>query len=211
MQNLKNRLSLCCLALALFASSAAQAGPAYRVNVDTRGYTGEGLVDFTFLALAGAPAATATLTNFHGAYGAAFDRSAGATGSIPGGIVLANENGGNYLTQFLNLGGLFGFDIRFDGDFATTESTDETQFSATLYKADFSDYIGNPGSFASFTLVPQMNGVPGGVQVLPGNGMASVTPLAEVPEPSSLLLALGAFGMMGLVRRKTSTSTSSLA
>ena len=204
MLNLKNHVSMACLALALFASGAAQAGPSYRVNVDTDGHTGQGLMDFTFLANAGATPATATLTNFHGAYGTAFDRSAGAAGTLAGGIVLGNQNGGNYLTQFVNLGGLFSFVVRFDGDFATTENVDESLFSATLYNADFTGYIGNPGSFAAFALVPQMNGVPGGVAVLAGNGMASVTPLAEIPEPSSLLLALGAFGIMGLVRRKVS-------
>ena len=209
MFNLKNRLSMVFLALALFASGAAHAGPAYRVNVDTSGFSGQGLMDFTLLANAGATPANAVLTNFHGAYGAAFDRSAGATGTLAGGWVLGNQDGGSYLTQFVSLGGLFSFDIRFDGDFATTENIDESLFSATLYNADFSGYIGNPGSFASFALVPQIDGIPGGVTVLPGNGLASVTPLAEVPEPSTLLLALGAFGMMGLVRRKASRRAAS--
>ena len=204
MRNLKNLFSLFSLALALFASSAAQAGPTYRVNVDTGGFSGEGLMDFTFLANDGATPASAILSNFHGAYGAAFDRSAGAAGTLAQGIVLGNQDGGDYLTQFVNLGGLFSFDIRFDGDFASTENVDESLFSASLYNADFSAYIGDAGSFVEFVLVPQINAIQGGVTVSATNGLASVTQVAEVPEPSSLLLALGAFGMLGLVRRNRS-------
>jgi hypothetical protein len=203
MRNLKNRFSLCFLALALFASSAAQAGPTYHVSVDTNGFTGQGLMDFTFLANAGATPATAILTNFAGAFGATFDRSAGAAGTIAGGIALGNQDGGNYLTQFVNLGGLFSFDIRFDGEFATTENVDESQFNATLYNDDFTGYIGEASSFAGFVLLPQINGNPGGVEVSPPNGLASV---AEIPEPSSLLLALAALATLGLVRYKGSNS-----
>lgn len=203
MQTLKNRLSTLFLALAMAAASAAHAGPTYHVNVDTSSQTGEGLMDFTFLANAGAPPASAILTNFHGAFGAAFDRSAGAAGTTAQSIVLGNQDGGNYLTQFVNLGGWFSFDISFDGDFAATDSVDESQFSATLYNADLSGYIGEAGSFASFALVPRIGGVPGGVVVLPTNELASVALVAEVPEPSTLALALAALGLLGLVRRKS--------
>jgi hypothetical protein len=202
MRNLKNRFSLCFLALALFASSAAQAGPTFHVSVNTGGFTGQGLMDFTFLANAGATPATAILTNFEGSFGTTFDRSAGVAGTIPEGIALGNQNGGNYLTQFVSLGGLFSFDISFDGDFATTENVDESQFNATLYNDDLSAYIGDASSFAEFVLVPQISGNPGGVQVSPPNGLASVTEVTDVPEPSSLLLALGALAMLGLVRYK---------
>lgn len=196
---MKNLFSTLFLALALFASGAAQAGPGYRVNVDTHGYSGQGLMDFTFLANAGATPATVRLSRFHGAYGALFESSAGVSGTLAGGFVLSNGDGGSYLTQFVDLGGRFSFDVSFEGDFATTENVDASLFSASLYNADFSGYIGEAGSFAAFSLLPQVNGVAGGVQVLPGNGLADVS---EVPEPSSLLLGLAAFGMLGLVRRK---------
>ncbi|WP_143084573.1 hypothetical protein [Massilia yuzhufengensis] len=58
------RFSLCLFALALFASSAAQALPAYHVKVNTRGLSGPALMDFTFLANAGATPANAILSNF---------------------------------------------------------------------------------------------------------------------------------------------------
>jgi hypothetical protein len=192
--------------LVLLAHDAAHAAPTYHVSVDTAGLTGQGLMDFTFLANAGATPATAVLNNFSGAFGTTFDRSAGAAGGVPGEIVLGNRNGGDYLTQFVSLGGLFSFDIRFDGDFATTENIDESQFDATLYNDDFTAYLGGDGSFARFVLVPELNGNPGTVLASSPTGLARVTRFAEVPEPSSPLLALTALGMLGFVRSRRSFS-----
>ncbi len=199
MRNLMKRFSLCLFALALFASNAAQALPTYQVKVDTRGLSGPALLDFTFLANAGAPAATAILSNFSGAIGAEYDRSAGVAGDIGDRLVLGNGNGGDYLTYAVSLGGWIGFDVSFDGAFAAIEGVDLTQFNATLYNEDFSAFIGTEGSFAQFSLLPQLGGVPGGVEVSAAAGLATVT---QVPEPSSLLLVLGAMAGLGLSRRK---------
>ena len=204
MFNLKTLLAQCCCGLALLASHAAHAVPTYHVSIDTAGLAGHGLMDFTFLANAGATPATAVLNNFSGAFGATFDRTAGATGGIPDGIVLGNQNGGDYLTQFVDLGGLFSFDVRFDGDFATTENIDESQFDATLYNDDLTAYLGGTGSFAEFVLVPQLGGIPGTVLASSPTGLANVTQAAPVPEPSSPLLALTALCMLGFVRRRRS-------
>ena len=206
MFNLKNFLSQCLVGLALLANNAAHAAPTYHVSIDTSGFTGQGLMDFTFLANAGATPATAVLNHFSGAFGAAFDRSADAAGSIPGGVVLGNQNGGNYVTQFVNLGGLFSFDVHFDGDFAVTENVDESQFDATLYNADLSGYIGGAGSFAEFVLVPEINGNPGKVLASSPTGVAHVAQVAEVPEPSSPMLTLTALAMLGFMRGKRSFS-----
>ena len=206
MSNLKNFLAQCFCGLILLAHQAAHAVPTYHVSIDTGGLTGRGLMDFTFLANAGATPATAVLSNFSGAFGATFDRSAGAAGGIPGGVVLGNRNGGDYLTQFVSLGGLFSFDIRFDGDFANTENVDESQFDATLYNDDFTAYLGGDGSFAEFVLVPELDGNPGTVQASTPTGLARVVQLAEVPEPSSPLLALTALGMLGFARSRHSFS-----
>ena len=200
MQNLKKVFLQGLLALAVLAHGAAHAGPTYHVSLDTTGYTGQALMDFTFLANAGATPATAVLDHFSGAFGATFDRSAGASGVIPGGVTLGNQGGGDYLTQFVQLGGLFSFDVRFDGDFATTEAIDESQFNATLYNASLTGYIGNDGSFAQFVLVPQVNGMQGGVLASSPTGQARVAPAAAVPEPASSSLTLGALAMLGLVR-----------
>jgi hypothetical protein len=198
MRNLMKRFSLCLFALALFASSAAQALPTYQVKVDTRGLSGTGLMDFTFLANAGATPARAILSNFSGAFGAAYDRSAGVSGDIADRLVLGNQDGGDYLTYTVSLGGWFSFDLSFDGAFASTEGVDASQFDVTLYNEDFSGYLGVDGSFAGFSLVPQVGGVPGAVEVSTPGGLASVT---QVPEPSSILLVLGAIAALRLSRR----------
>ena len=202
MRNLMKRFSLCLFALALFASSAAQASPTYHVKVNTQGLSGPALMDFTFLANAGATPANAILSNFSGDFGAGFDRSPGVTGNLADGLVLGNLDGGDYLTQYVSLGGWLSFDVSFEGAFASTEGIDVTQFSATLYNEDFTAYIGSAGSFAEFSLLPQAGGVPGSVQVTTPGDFASVT---QVPEPSSLLLVLGAIAGLGFARSKRAT------
>lgn len=200
MRNLMKRFSLCLFALALFASNAAQALPTYQVKVDTRGLSGTALMDFTFLANAGATPASAILDNFSGDFGATFDASPAVTGAIPAGVVLSNQNGGDYLTQFVQLGGLFSFDIRFDGALATTENIDASLFAATLYNTDLSGYIGVTGSLVEFALAPQVNGIPGGITVA-ASELASVS---AVPEPSSLLMVVGGLGLLGWQLRRQS-------
>lgn len=189
-------------AFAILAQGAAHAGPTYHVTLDTSGKAGQALMDFTFLANGGATPATAVLDHFTGAFGATFDRSAGAAGAIPGGVTLGNQNGGDYLTQFVQLGGLFGFDIHFDGDFATTAGIDESEFNATLYNASLTGYIGDPGSFAQFVLVPQVAGVAGGVLAASPTGQAVIGPAARVPEPATPALTLGALGLLAAMRRR---------
>ncbi|MFS2019670.1 NF038129 family PEP-CTERM protein [Massilia sp. CT11-108] len=200
MFNPKTLLAQCICGLALLAHGAADAAPTYHVSIDTSGFSGQGLMDFTFLANAGATPVDAVLTNFSGAYGATFDRSPATTGGFPGGIVLGNLNGGNYLTQYVNLGGLFSFDISFDGAFAETENIDASQFDATLYNDDFTAYVGAAGSFAEFVLLPRLNGTPGTVLASSPNGMGRVAAAADLPEPPAPLLALTALAMLGFVR-----------
>lgn len=203
MQYLKHRVALCLAALMLLAGQA-YAAPIYHVSVDTRAFTGQALLDFTFLANAGATPANAILDNFSGDFGATFDASPGVTGAIPASVVLGNQDGGDYLTQYVQLGGWFSFDISFDGAFATTENIDASLFAATLYNADLTGYIGDAGSLVEFALAPQVNGIPGGVSVVASNGLASVTEVSAVPEPSSLMLALGGLGLLALHRRRKS-------
>jgi hypothetical protein len=84
MRNLNTFFPQCLLALALFGHGLALASPVFHVTVNTVAYTGQGLMDFTFLANAGATPATAVLNNFSGAFGATFDRSSAATGAVAG-------------------------------------------------------------------------------------------------------------------------------
>lgn len=197
MRNVKTLLPQCLCAFALFAHGAAQAVPSYHVTVNTAAYRGDALMDFTFLANAGATPATAVLNNFTGAFGPEFDRSTGVTGLVPGQVSLGNQGGGSYFTQWISLGGLFSFDVRFDGDYASTANIDASQFNATLYSSDFGGYIGTAGSFAAFELLPLSNGSPGQVLVSSPNGMGTVS---KIPEPSGLFLS--GLVMLGLVKRR---------
>ena len=197
MRKVKTFLPQSLLAFALFAHGAAQAVPSYHVTIDTAAYSGQALMDFTFLANAGATPATAMLDNFIGSFGPEFDRSTGVIGFVPGQVALGNQGGGSYFTQWVSLGGLFSFDVHFDGDYASTENIDASQFNATLYSSDFSGYIGAAGSFAAFELLPLSNGSPGQVLVSSPNGMGAVS---EIPEPSGLLL--GGLVMLGLMQRR---------
>ncbi len=198
MVHLKRTLLQSLLTAALFLTGTAGATPSYHVTVDTTKYSGQALMDFTFLANLDATPATAILNNFVGAFSATFDRSASTTGTVPGQLQLGNQNGGDYLTEVVELGGKFSFDIRFEGNFADIENPNATLFNATLYKRDFSDFVGPPGSFAAFELLPPMNGDPGSVQVSVSDDLAAI---AEIPEPSTFLLTLGALSALGLLRR----------
>ena len=201
MFNLKNLASAGALACTLFTASA-QAAPIYHVSLDTAGQSGQGLMDFTFLANLGAPAATALVSNFSGAFGAQFDRSTSLTGGLPGAVSFSNQNGGDYLTHYVQLGGLFSFDVSFAGSFATTESIDASQFNVTLYDDLLSGYIGAPGSFVEFSLLPQIGGVAGQILANAPNPMASLSQAAEVSEPGSMWTVLTALAIFGWSLRR---------
>lgn len=187
------------LALTLCASVPALASPIYRVSVDTTGYSGQGLMDFNFLANLGAAPATALLDGFSGAFGGEAGRSGGVSGAIPGPLTFDNQAGGSILTQTVDLGGWFSFNLRFAGDFDSTDAIDGTRFSVSLYNSDFSAYIGSEGSLVSFDLLPPANGAGGGVLAAPPGSLATV---AAVPEPATLLLVLGGLGLAAITGRR---------
>ena len=198
MSNYKRLFQQALLAVSLaIGSAAAVAGPTYQVTVDTSSQAGTtGLLDFWFMSgFAGAAGATATFSDFSGAFGAEYDRFGAVSGAIPGTVAISNTDGENYLTQVVALGGKFGFAVTFDGAFETMEDFTPSLLSIGLFNADMSELL---GLVAEFTVVPSADGMPGSVSVVAGD----IGNVSEVPEPSDLLLILTAIAMAGIARRR---------
>lgn len=198
MFNFKQFAQQALLALAMvFGSGAAVAGPTYYVTVNTSSFAGDtGVLDFAFSnAFAGTVGATATLSKFSGNFGAEYDRFGSVTGAIPGAVTLVNDDLISYLSQNVNLGGVFGFLVNFSGDFETINDVNESLLSVGLYNSDMTELL---AQLVSFTIVPGSTAGPAVVLVDAG-ALASVS---EVPEPSELLLVLTALAFAAVASRR---------
>ncbi len=203
MFNFKSLVQQAILACALvLGASPAFAGPVYHVSINTAAIAEPtGIMTFDFLGMDVVDVATATLSNFSGAFGAEESRGTAVT-DIAGGYSFASGFEG-YLTRAVTLGGIFGFDITFADGFS---GNDGATFSIALYNNDYSSYLGLDGNLVAFELVPEMGGEPSFVTVSEDNAFASVSELSgEVPEPSDLLLMLTGLAMAGLVTRRART------
>ena len=173
---------------------AAYAGPTYHFTVDTRNLTGTGYLDLTFAALAGATPATATLTNFDGA----FDGTALVTGAVGGNVSSAVTFGNgptfNELLQAVTFGGLLSFDAAFD---IAPGGTIGTGFGIALVNAALDNYVpGTSGNVATIDLMP-------GAPAVVWTDAAFVT-ATKVPEPAGLpLFATGCVLAALTLRRRT--------
>ena len=194
MFDLKNLFARALLALMLVTGSgAALAGPTYHVTVDARGYTGTGVLDFVFLGYEWSPVTRAFLSNFTGDYAGAGTFEGDAEGSIAGGVVLGMREPFSSFAQMVNLGGRFGFDLRFDVD----PASEPVSLSIGLFSHALDQYMGSSGTLVSFELVP---GQPDLVVV-----DASLAQVSAVPEPAtvaSLVLGLALMGWTLRLRRR---------
>jgi hypothetical protein len=195
MFNLKNLFTRALLALMLVTGAgAASAGPIYHVTIDTAGLSGTGVFDFLFSgdATSSGPA-TATLSNFSGAFGTG-ELFGDASGSVASGLVLGNVGGHAELLQMASLGGTFGFDLRFD----VAPAGDNTTFGIALYNEALDAYLGIEGNLAQFELVPG-----GVIGVSDDNALARIGIVSEVPEPAAMaLLVLGLMLMAWTARAR---------
>jgi hypothetical protein len=190
------RKALLAAALVL-CSGAALAGPNYLVTVHTQGYSGEsGLLDFGFESYSDAPGAIAHLWNLSGAFGEEYDRTGSVDGDLASGFTFSNSNLSNYLTYGVILGGDFSFNISFHGDYETMEAPNGATFIAALYATELSELL---GALVQFDLIPAFNGNAAGVLVSANQDLADV---ADIPEPSQLLLMLSALALAGVAHRR---------
>lgn len=197
------RKALLAAALAL-VSAAALAGPTYLVTIHTQNVDAEtGLMDFNFYTTADAVGGVVSLSNFSGAFGLEVDRAGTATGAIPDAVSFSSGMTSNYLTQSVVFGGDFSFNVTFSGDYETMEGLYAPTFQVSLYD----DFLSTEfGMAVQFDLLPALNADPAGVLVtVPDADLATVAAVAEVPEPSQLLLMLSALALAGVALRRRNT------
>lgn len=192
--------ALCALVFSA-AAGGVFASPTYHVSVNTETLAGNGDANLAFVLAGNVPAAETivTLSNFSGAFGAETDRTGGVTGTIPAGATLFNADFLNYLIQRITLGGLFGFDVSFSGGFETVGGTDGAVFGVSLLDETATSFLAS--DIVSFSLVPAFGGEAAQVIVETSGEFGSVA-IAEVPEPSELLLMLTGLALMGVMLRR---------
>lgn len=181
----------------LFGSAAAVAGPTYYVTVDTGSFAGQtGLLDFSFSnGFIGTVGATATLSGFNGSFGSEYERFGSVSGAIPGAVTLVNDGLISYLTQHVDLGGVFSFMVNFSGDFESIDDVNESLLSIALYNDSLSSMLAR---LVDFTIVPGSQGVAASIVVDAG----ALARVSEVPEPSGLLLVLTALAFAAAASRR---------
>ncbi|MCV2370651.1 NF038129 family PEP-CTERM protein [Roseateles oligotrophus] len=188
------------LALALAASAGLAQAETFHAEINTAAFAGNsGWLDIQFNpGSLPAVGATVTLSHFTGSFGAAQALEGDVTGSLASGFVLGNTSSFNDLFQAVNMGGKFGFDISFGGDFVNTAGAVGTTFSVGLLGSDQASYLGNPdGALFKIELMPMNLSI--SPEIL-NNSISSVT--AAVPEPASYALLLGGLTMLGAFARR---------
>ncbi len=191
------------LAAVLAASSSlALADPlAYRVEIDTSQFSGAGFLDFAFIAgNSPAPGASAVLSNFSGAFGALESLEGNVSGSVPGTLTFGNSGAYNDWFHNVTLGGKFGFNIVFGGDFLNTAGNTGTTFGVGLLDATAMSYLGNAnGNLLQFELTPLNGGLPA---TIAGSTYASIASISAVPEASEWMMLTGGLALIGLALRR---------
>ncbi len=191
------------LAAVLAASSSlALADPlSYHVEIDTSQFSGTGFLDFAFIAgNSPAPGASAILSNFSGAFGALESQEGSVSGSLPGTLTFGNSGAYNDWFHNVTLGGKFGFNIVFGGDFLNTAGNAGTTFGVGLLDYTGIAYLGNAnGNVLQFELTPLNGGLPASIA---GSTYASIASISAVPEASEWMMLTGGLALIGFALRR---------
>ncbi|MGK5020574.1 NF038129 family PEP-CTERM protein [Janthinobacterium lividum] len=189
------------------SSSVALADPlGYHVEIDTRAFSGAGFLDFAFIAGNDpAPGASATLSHFSGAFGALESKEGSVSGSLPGTLVFGNSGAYNDWFHHVTLGGKFGFNIVFSGDFLNKSGNVGTTFGVGLLDASATSYLGNVnGNLLQFELTPLNGGLPASIA---GSTYASIATISAVPEASEWMMLTGGLALIGFALRRRQSVT----
>lgn len=189
-------------ALLAGSSSLALADPlSYHVEIDTSAFSGAGFLDFSFIAgNSPAPGASAILSNFSGAFGALESQEGSVSGSLPGTLTFGNSGSYNDWFHNVTLGGKFGFNIVFGGDFLNTAGSTGTTFGVGLLDYTGIAYLGNAsGNVLQFELTPLNGGLPASIA---GSTYASIASISAVPEASEWMMLTGGLALIGFALRR---------
>ncbi|WP_085314592.1 NF038129 family PEP-CTERM protein [Derxia lacustris] len=180
---LKRGLALAGLVAGLAAALPAQAATAFRFSFDTSSLAGSsGNLDFSFIGLADAPAATAAIGALSGGSSAGSALLDGDASATAGGWLLGNGGGFNAVWQPWSFGQTLSFVVSLDGDYGAAASG--TTFAFRLWNADGSQTLlggDNFGDLAHADLLP------GGAVVT--TLLTAAGGVSPVPEPDMAPLA----------------------
>jgi hypothetical protein len=174
-------------------AGAALAVPVHHVDIDTSTLgTGTAYLGFSFLSVAGATPASASVTNLAGDLLGTPVATGSVTGGPPAALTFTSDAGGGDWFQAIQLGGHVGFDI----GFLFGDGSDGSTFSWSLF--DDTHYLGVDGDLGSIGLHPDLP-LDERLTITPDNAFSAVR---AVPEPSTLLLVALSGSVLVAVRRR---------